>query len=280
MTDVRTPSAVYRTAEDDSTRWHDFPYRPGDIVVSTGHKSGTTWMQMICALLIFQDPELPAPLAELSPWLDQLVLPAGEVYARLAAQQQRRVIKTHTPLDGIPLDPRATYIVVGRDPLDVSVSRYHVYDEDAARRPAVSERDWLLSWIDRDDWEPDSLNRLMWHVGSAWAHREEPNVVLAHYADLSADLGSEMRRIADRLAIRVPDDRWPALVRAATFRQMRARADRLVPRGRDPLKDSTTFFRAGRSGAGRELLTAGEYARYLERVADLAPPDLVAWLIG
>jgi len=26
-------------------------------------------MQMICALLIFQTPELPAPLAQLSPWL-------------------------------------------------------------------------------------------------------------------------------------------------------------------------------------------------------------------
>ena len=45
-----------------------------------------------------------------------------EVYARLDAQDHRRVIKTHTPLDGIPLDARATYVVVARHPLDMAVS--------------------------------------------------------------------------------------------------------------------------------------------------------------
>ncbi|MEV4258991.1 sulfotransferase domain-containing protein, partial [Spirillospora sp. NPDC049652] len=225
------PPAAYRTLEDDSTRWLGFPFRPGDIVVSTGHKSGTTWMQMICVLLVFQRPDPPAPLAELSPWLDQLVRPAEEVYALLDAQRHRRVIKTHTPLDGLPADPRATFAVVARDPLDVAVSRYHVYDDDPERRPAEPERDWLLSWLARDDWEPDSLNRLMWHVTDAWERRDAPNVLLVHYADLAADLPGQMRRIADRLEITVPEDRWPSLVEAATFRRMRADADRLVPAG-------------------------------------------------
>lgn len=31
-------------------------------------------MQMICALLVFQTPDLPAPLAELSPWMEWLSL--------------------------------------------------------------------------------------------------------------------------------------------------------------------------------------------------------------
>ena len=104
----------YRSADEDSARWVGFPFRRGDIVISTRSKSGTTWMQMICALLVFQTSDLPAPLADLSPWLDWLGEPRAEVYARLAAQEHRRFIKTHTPLDGIPLDSRATYIVVGR----------------------------------------------------------------------------------------------------------------------------------------------------------------------
>ena len=274
-----TPSAIYQTIEDDSTRWFDFPFRPGDIVVSTGHKSGTTWMQMICALLIFQSTELPRPLAELSPWLDQTVRPKDEVYAVLRAQPHRRVIKTHTPLDGLPLDPRVTYLVVARDPLDVAISRYHVYDEDETRRPAPSERSWLLSWIDRDDWEPDSLNRLIWHVTDAWERRHDPNVLLVHYADLSTELSEQMRRVAGVLRVDVPEGLWPELVRAATFQQMRARADDLVPRGRDPLKDSRTFFRAGRSGSGLKLLTGEQIARYHERLAGQAPADLLAWLI-
>jgi sulfotransferase family protein len=46
------------------------------------------------------------------------------VFAQLAAQEHRRFIKTHTPLDGIPLDPRVTYLVTARHPLDVAVSLY------------------------------------------------------------------------------------------------------------------------------------------------------------
>ena len=112
------PPVRYRSPDEDSARWWHFPFRPGDIVISTRSKSGTTWMQMICALLVFQTPAFPQPLADLSPWLDWLITPEAEVYARLAAQRHRRIIKTHTPLDGLPIDPGVTYIVVARDPLD------------------------------------------------------------------------------------------------------------------------------------------------------------------
>ncbi len=125
----RVPAPVrYRSAEEDSGRWSDFPFRPGDIVISTRSKSGTTWMQMICALLVFQTPELPAPLSQLSPWLDWLVVPQRQVYAELAAQRHRRFIKTHTPLDGVPIEPQVSYIVVARHPLDMAVSLYHQGD--------------------------------------------------------------------------------------------------------------------------------------------------------
>jgi hypothetical protein len=44
------------------------------------------------------------------------------------------------------------------------------------------------------------------------------------------------------------------------------------------LKDPAAFFRHGTSGDGSALLTPDELARYHERVATLAPADLVAWL--
>src|SRR5215469_10337387 len=115
----------YTSPEEDSARWDGFAFRQGDIVISTRSKSGTTWMQMICALLVFGTPDLPEPLGRISPWLDWLVTPLDEVTTRLEAQTHRRIIKTHTPLDGIPLDPAATYIVVGRHPLDMAVSLYY-----------------------------------------------------------------------------------------------------------------------------------------------------------
>src|SRR5579871_2632917 len=112
----------YRSFLQDSARWNDFPFHSGDIVISTPAKCGTTWMQMICALLIFQKPDLDKPLTKLSPWLDMLMQGKADVFAQLAAQQHRRFIKTHTPLDGLPIHDEVTYICVGRDPRDIAVS--------------------------------------------------------------------------------------------------------------------------------------------------------------
>ena len=66
---------------------------------------------MICALLVFQTPELPDALSNISPWLDWLGTPRSDVYARLARQDHRRFIETHTPLDGLPVVEQVTYLV-------------------------------------------------------------------------------------------------------------------------------------------------------------------------
>ena len=122
------PPVRYRSHDEDSAHWLDFPFRSGDIVISTRSKSGTTWVQMMCALLS-QTPQLPSKLSTLSPWLDWLVNPRDYVmYAHLSAQAHRRFIKTHTPLDGLPCDEQVTYIVVARHPLDMAVSLYHQGD--------------------------------------------------------------------------------------------------------------------------------------------------------
>ncbi|HXH57239.1 sulfotransferase domain-containing protein [Iamia sp.] len=290
------PPVRYRSTEEDSARWLGFAFRPGDIVISTRSKSGTTWVQMICALLVFQTTELPAPLAQLSPWLDWLVTPRDEVWAQLAAQEHRRFIKTHTPLDGIPRDRRVTYVVVARHPLDMAVSLYHQGDNlDRARigeltgqarpagppapRPRLHE--WLLAWIDSDASlreELDSLPGVLWHLSDAWDRRAEPNVVIVHYDDLVADLEGEMRRLAAELGITVAEATWAELVGAARFDRMRANADELAPDPAGVLTDRARFFRRGTSGAGRELLSNDELARYRDRAPRLAPPDLLTWL--
>jgi aryl sulfotransferase len=285
----------YLSDDEDSARWAGFAFRDGDIVISTRSKTGTTWVQMICALLIFQAPELPVPLGRISPWLDRVIYPREEVFSRLAGQEHRRFIKTHTPLDGIPLDSRATYIVTGRHPLDMAVSLYHQGDninrarqrqlaglpEPAGPEPARQAlRDWLLDWVDHDASpreEMDSLVGVMWHLSDAWARRGEPNVLLIHYDDLSADLNGQMRQLAGRLGISVPEQAWPGLVEAATFEHMRASAEQIIGASQI-LKSSAAFFRRGTSGAGSDVLTDQEIVHYHARTSRMAPPDMLTWL--
>ncbi|HEY2687422.1 MAG TPA: sulfotransferase domain-containing protein, partial [Streptosporangiaceae bacterium] len=283
----------YVSPDEDSARWDGFEFRDGDIVISTRSKTGTTWVQMICALLVFQTPQLPAPLGQLSPWPGHLIAPRDQVYARLAAQPHRRFIKTHTPLDGLPLYPQVTYIVTARHPLDMFVSLHHQLDNidhsrlwqlagrDAPPDPGESLHDSLLRWIEDDGDShafPESLPRVLWHLTDAWARRGEPNVLLVHYDDLSADLEGQMRGIAGRLGIDVPEQAWPALTQAATFERMRDRADSLVPDAQGTVKDAASFFRRGTPGAGREVLSDEEMAGYYTRAAQLAPPDMLDWL--
>jgi aryl sulfotransferase len=277
----------------DAHRWAQFPLRLGDIIISTVPKSGTTWIQMICALLIFQTPALAAPLPKLSPWMETHASGSSEIYAELAAQQHRRFIKTHVPLNKIPADSRATYIVVARNPLDAAISRHYQTSvlmtagshpsPSGNEGPPETARQWLLDNIAEMGITSNSyFDTMLKNLSCAWERRAEPNVVLLHYEDLSADLAGEMRRLAQRLDITVPEEKWPSLARAATFKQMQAAADELQPLQNAPSADVSkghaAFFRKGSSGDGRVLLSDAEAARYYTRAAQVAPKDLLAWL--
>ena len=295
MAGLGTVGGVRRYAEEANGRWVGFEHRPGDIVISTRSKCGTTWLQMICALLVFQDPDLPAPLAELSPWLDWEVEPIEDVRDRLVRQEHRRFIKTHTPLAGLPLSPEVTYLVAGRHPLDVAESLFahgHNIDRDrfeeltgrGSHPPVGSFDEWLAWWTDPGvgpDEVLDSLPGLVHHVDDAW-HRQddgEVDVVLVHYDDLTADLDGEMRRLTRHLGIDVPEPAWPALVEAATFGSMRARAVDLAPDRLGVLRSREAFFRAATSDRGGDRIAPAARDAIEARVRSDADPAAAAWLL-
>jgi hypothetical protein len=284
----------YRTWLADSARWDGFAFRDGDIVISAPSKCGTTWLQMICALLVLQTPELPRPLTELSPWLDIRTGRIADVVAALEAQPHRRFIKTHTPLDGLPFDERVTYVCAARDPRDAAISQENhlaTMNRDvllaAAPAPPPADRaeDDAVArfwrWVERDVPPDEGLELLLHHLGTFWERRRARNVVLLHYDRLRADLNGEMRRLAARLGVAVDERRWPGLVAAARFDRMRERAAELAPQvtmaglWRDPGR----FFHRGTSGQWRSLPGA-DGARYWSRVRRLTPPDLADWVHG
>lgn len=305
-----TGKVRYRSFIHDSARWDGFEFRDGDIVVSTSPKCGTTWTQMICALLIFQTPELPAKLSVLSPWLDMQTNRRDDVVAALDAQTHRRFIKTHTPLDGLPDEPTASYLCVGRDPRDVGLSwddhmanmnidalmtaRGNAVGFDdlgelpASEPPAPDPIEHFWQWTESDSPPTDNISTLravLHHVATYWGRRTDENIALVHYSDLCADLDGEMRRIAAFLGIDVDPSLWPALVEAATFDHMRERADDVAPDvGNHIWQDNKAFFRRGGVGERwRSMLDDEGLARYERRLDALIASgettrEIVDWL--
>ena len=289
----------YRNLVYDSARWEGFAFRDGDIVISTPPKSGTTWTQMLVALLVFDATEFDRPLALISPWLDMSTRRLDSVLADLDAQTHRRFIKTHTPLDGVPFDERVTYVCVGRDPRDAGLSMDHhlsnmnfdvllamraesvgMEDLDELGGPPEApsndpvERFWR--WTMAEDFR--GLARTLTHIETFWDRRDLANVALFHYSDYKADLPGQLARLAEVLGIDRPRRRIEELAGAASFASMKARATELAPNADIGLWHSPEgFFHRGVSGQWRELLNDDDVARYQARVAELVAPDVAEW---
>lgn len=304
MTSTETaspPTARYQTVVYDSARWNGFELRAGDVVISTPPKCGTTLTQLCCALLIHGGPELPAPLEQLSPWIDMTIRPVEDVHAVLEAQTHRRIIKTHTPLDGVPFHPEVTYVVVGRDPRDVAVSWDHHFanlDWDRffeLRATAVSPADdgvfspppppaedpagRYAQFMVGDDEGGMHLGAVLGHLAVAWDRRHVPNVLLVHYTDLRRDLPAELLRLAAALGVPCTPARAAELAAEASLDRMRERADDVVPSASVGLwRDPARFIRTGGIGEWRDLTTPEVDDLYRRRITELVPADLAAWL--
>jgi aryl sulfotransferase len=290
----------YLSDSADSRRWNDFTFRSGDVVISTPAKCGTTWTQMLVALLVFDSPDLPAPLTVLSPWLDNELTPWATLEDRLARQEHRRFIKTHVPLDGLPLDERVYYVVVGRDPRDAFLSladhgkamdddhmdavlTQSIGEDELARRPAVTpEAETFAEAIEMDRGNCHTrvhLSHILHHLNDAWERQDEPNVALTHYADLSADPAGSLARLAGELDFDVSPMRCKELAGYADIGEMRGRATDLAPEvDHGAWHDPARFFAAGRVGAWRSAFDEEDLTRYEIRAAELYPDEeFLSW---
>lgn len=277
----------------DSTVWNDFRFRDDDIVIATYAKSGTTWLQQIVAQLVFRG-DIRGAVGDLSPWVDLRVVPREEMLAMLEAQAHRRFLKTHLPVDALVFSPKAKYIYIARDGRDVVWSFFNhfrnasdfLYDAlndtpgrvgpPMPRLPDDIRAVWRR-WIDNDGepfwpfWE---------NIRSWWQVRSLPNVQLLHFANLKADLESEMRRIARFLDIEIEEQLWPTLVERCGFDHMKANADEAVPLGGLPWKGGgKTFIHKGINGRWREVLSDRECAEYEARAVAELGTDCAEWLL-
>ncbi len=300
MPDLPRIEHVYKNHHLDSTRWDHIPLRPDDIVISTAYKAGTTFTQTIVANLIFWDSPPPEPLLAPSWWIEMRRHPIENVRDDLESQRHRRFLKSHVGLDGIPYREEVRYIFVARDPRDVFMSLWNHYTNhnpelveqlngtpgrvgDPFPWPPPDEartlwRDWISrGWF---DWESDGWPywSLLHHAETWWRFRHLPNILCVHYADLLAELESQVARIASFLGMELPASAIERAAERSRFDSVKKNADRVVGDMSWGFEGgSQTFIHKGTNGRWKGVLDEEDLSLYRRAMGRL-PPDLAHWL--
>ena len=296
---IRPALREYRVWTTDSRRWVSYRPRPDDIIISASPKTGQSWAQQIVSSLIFQDT-VARPLLQVSPWIDGRPFGTVEgIHEQIEAQTHRRFLKSHVPIDGLPLYDSVKYIHVARDGRDAVMSWHdqlmaftEAHRETLSKigledpligkpyplipaEPADFFRLWLTTSVVQDQSDGFPSPSFFDFEASFWAERHRPNILFVHFQDLLDDREGEMRRIARFLEIEPDEQIWPSLVAAAGFSAMRAASDKLMPSFRDR---DRPFFNKGTNGRWRGVFTPGDLTMYEAKTREKFAPDLAAWV--
>jgi hypothetical protein len=208
-------------------------WRSGDIVVSVPAKSGSTWiMNIVHQLRTGGDAEFADIYAEV-PWLEFIDHPrrtVDEIVARIDGMpsDRRRAFKTHSPPPLLPFVDDVQYVVVVRNPEEAI----------ASLRPFMAQhtREWLDLWqvphaafavpdfdtFYRSSIVAENLPAMFFgFLAQWWPLRQQPNVLLLHFADMTNDHASAVRTIAEFLGIEPSAEQWPTILECTSFAWMK-----------------------------------------------------------
>jgi aryl sulfotransferase len=243
---------------------------------------------------------------QLAPWLDCVFMAPHDVnLATLGSQAHRRSVKSHLAFDALPVFDSVKYIHTARDGRDACLSMQN-HEIGAANRiesgmaagepppippgdgpPREIPRDpraYFLQWMDDAEAVAPKVETgapFCEFEQTYWDERARSNLLMVHYADLKADLGGEMARIAAFLEIDTPAPLMAQLVEAARFESMQAQGDAILP-GIGQFFDNgpQRFLHKGENGRWRGVLTDEDLARYDRLEQARMSPGLRAWING
>jgi len=281
------PNKEYVNNFMDSRLWEIFEPRDDDIIICSPYKAGTTWLQRICVLVLLDDDCQQRPLSDVSPWLDFRLRNPASTSEMLDSMPHRRIIKTHCPLDGLPIYDSVNYFYIGRDPRDIYVSMYHQLRNMGVSKPLPKTSGkmtidagfamWLTEAGLEGEMDGYPYFSIFNHALSYWRNRHLENLHFFHFSDLKRNLRRETERVLE-ISGNCPDV-TESLLRHAHFDQMKLKADLLAPEiGSNMWRSNADFFRSGELGQWQHELSPASIELYYNVVSERIPTELINWL--
>ncbi|XP_068105099.1 sulfotransferase 1C1-like [Hyperolius riggenbachi] len=201
---------------------YNFQARPGDVLIATYPKSGTTWMQEIVDLVVHDGDEQicqRGPIFERIPFIEfsHVMKPGME---EINAMPSPRILKTHLPVQLVPPSfwrHKCKVIYVARNAKDTLTSYFH-FDkhvgihpdpepfEEYVRRFMKGDVGWG-SWYD--------------HVKDFWEARDKHNILYTFYEDIKKNPQQEIRKVAKFLGKELSEDVLNKIAKLTTFEVMK-----------------------------------------------------------
>jgi hypothetical protein len=232
-------------------------YRPrrSDVVITPYGKCGTTWLQQIFHTLRTRGDFDFDDISRVVPWIEMAEV-AG-VPLETPQKAEPRGFKSHLGYDAVPKGAR--YIVAFREPKDALVSMYRFMEGWFLEPGAVPIEAFAQMWLGRTAGGGDIWNHLL----SWWAQRDNPDVLILSYEQMSADPAGTVRKVAAFSGIDLDDELLALTLERSSIGFMLAHKDRFddlltrtaseVRCGLPPGSDSAKVRKGGSGGHSHEL---------------------------
>lgn len=261
-----------------------FNWQLGDVVISSGAKQGSTWMQNIVHQIRTGGDAEFEKIDEVCPRLENVEYPGQSDRERLErfeknafSQYPFRVLKTHLAPPEFPFHSQVKYIIPVRNAKDTLVSFYHY-------RNSTTEEFQAL-WGGRPHHFPSFdvcfdcylYFKSYWTLINAWLpYRHAENVLFIHYTDLKQDLEGNLKRIASFLDVKIPSEQWPDIVEKCGFQWMKKNSSKFEPRVLNvPIINKGRMIRKGKIGDSVNWFTAKHEARWEAIHKQLLPDEAI-----
>ncbi|WP_052707026.1 sulfotransferase domain-containing protein [Teredinibacter turnerae] len=275
----------------DSSIWQSVSIRPGDIILGSYAKSGTTWLQNILCQLV-HGAGSRINVNEVSPWIESKLGNRFSVLDQIEKQTHRRILKTHLPLTYFDILPEVKYVYIARDAVDVAWSLHHHHmmankdwysllnNQDIKNEkfslPIEDKRSYFFNWLysDGHPFWPYSDNIRSW-----WKARYLNNVFVLHYKNLTLDFDKTVLMLASFLETNLSSDGVKLIKECSSFEYMRVNAELFAPNGgKFWLGGAKTFFNKGKDGEWNSELSQVDLEEYETFLKEVLGKQCLNWI--